>query len=248
MHPQCRKPVLLCLLSIAISFSGLPSVTANPGPVQQSRSGKLRRPQTLTRLGDRIYVGNRDSGSISILDVKSLALLNEYRISNQVDDLIGHSDPGLLLAVDSTSHELLQIAVTKDALQVTSRMTVADYPASVVIMPSGDQASVASRWSRRVTLVMLAADHRNPLRATRIIDLPFAPQKQLVLDNRHILVSDAFAGQLAVVDAETGTIRTLRAVNGHNIRGLALTDGGRQILMTHQIMLSLQADFVNSRQ
>jgi len=229
------------VLAVAAGWSRLPSTTAAPDSVRQSRSATLKRPLALVKLSHRIYVANRDSGSVSILDTESLSLLDEFQISNQIDDLTGHPDCRQLLAVDSTTHELLQISVTEDSLRVSARIPVADYPVSVVVVPAVQRVSVASRWSRRITLLTLDTQQQNPPRVTRTIDLPFAPQKQLVLDDRHVLVADAFAGRLAVVDTESGTLRAVRTVNGHNIRGLALTDDGRQVLMTHQIMLSITA-------
>jgi len=246
MDLQCRQPVLLCWVAVAAVLSGsvsvrLPLAAAAPASVKLSGTSVLRRPVAIVKLKNRIFIGNRASGSVSILDSESLSVLDEFRISNQIDDLIAHPDHSQLLAVDSTSHELLQISTAGNSLHVTSRTVVADYPVSVVIIPTTKRIAVASRWSQQITLLTPDQQQQNSPRVQQTIDLPFAPLKQLVLDDRHILVADAFAGQLAVVDTQSGSLRSLRQVNGHNIRGLALADHGQQVLLTHQIMLSITA-------
>lgn len=218
--------------------------------VAQARAERLhlrpavRRPISLVQLSDVLLIGNRDSGSISVLDESSLSISDEVQIAKSLDDLVAIPDSKLLLAVDSKSHQLIQIGFRKDRratelLAVAHRVRVARYPVSVVAMPSGQLATVASRWSRRLTVFAIGGQPAP--KVTRTIDLPFAPGKQLALDDRHVLVADAFAGQLAVVDVRSGRILSRRELNGHNIRGLALSDSGRQVQVTHQIMLSITA-------
>jgi cytochrome c peroxidase len=47
-------------------------------------------------------------------------------------------------------------------------------------------------------------------------------------------VADAFGGKLAVVDARTGSLRAVRSLPVHNIRGLATTPDGRYLVLAHQ--------------
>ena len=204
----------------------------------------VRRPVSLVQMSNVLLIGNRESGSISVLEAGSLSISDEVQVAKSIDDLIAVPRSQLLLAVDSASHELIQIVFRKDrrateSLAVAHRVPVARYPVSVVVMPAGELATVASRWSRRLTV--LAIDGQSTPQATKVVDLPFAPGKQLALDNRHVLVADAFAGQLAIVNVRSAKILSRRELNGHNIRGLALSADGRQVHVTHQIMLSITA-------
>ena len=65
-------------------------------------------------------------------------------------------------------------------LHVRARLAVGPFPASVVVQPDGQRASVASLWSRRVQIVDLAplsapADSVT-LRVLHTLRLPFAPR------------------------------------------------------------------------
>ena len=191
-----------------------------------------------------LLIGNRESASISVLDADSLSIGDEVRIAKSIDDLVAVPDSQFLLTVDSASHELIQLVFRQErrateVLTVAHRVPVAHFPVSIVAMPSGKLATVASRWSRRLTV--LAIGGQKAPRISKKIDLPFAPGKQLALDDRHVVVADSFAGQLAVVDIRAGKLLSRRELNGHNIRGLALSADGRQVQVAHQIMLSITA-------
>lgn len=219
---------------------------SEPDEISRHTVAAVRRPIALVRIQDSILTGNRETGSVSILESDSLSVTGEFRVAGRLDDLVAATQSGPLLGVDSRAHELILIDVrqppfTGSRLDVAQRATVSRYPVSVVVMPDARLASVASKWSRRLTIVSLLPEGAERIRVTRTIDLPFAPGKQLVLDNRHVLVADAFAGQLAIVDAQSGTIRSRRLLNGHNIRGLTLTADAQQVQLTHQIMLSITA-------
>ncbi|MBC8290690.1 MAG: hypothetical protein H8E37_10285, partial [Planctomycetes bacterium] len=223
------------LVAVAAVFAAAAAVSAEP----LHKTAAIRRPVSLVRIGDVVLTANRETGSVSILNTDSLSIVGECPISKSLDDLIAVPHSNSLLAVDSSSHELIQIGIQKgritaESVKVIHRVPVARYPVSVVAMPSGNLASVASRWSRRLTVVLFDGEESAP-RVARTIDLPFAPGKQLALDDRHVLVADAFAGQLAVVDVRSGTIRSRRALNGHNIRGLGLGANRQRGHGTHQI-------------
>jgi YVTN family beta-propeller protein len=74
----------------------------------------------------------------------------------------------------------------------------------------------------------------------KVIPLPFAPRKQLLVEGgNRLIVADAFAGKLAVIDVERGEIAAIRELPAHNIRGLALNVDGSRLLVSHQILNSL---------
>jgi mono/diheme cytochrome c family protein len=81
------------------------------------------------------------------------------------------------------------------------------------------------------------------LRIRQTIDLPFAPRKQLLVENgRKLLVADAFGGKLAVVDVKTRRVDKVHSLPAHNIRGLALLPAsadGPRLLLAHQMLSGL---------
>ena len=146
-----------------------------------------------------------------------------------------------VLVVDEQRHELIALGFDGTRLAVLSRLPVGPYPASVAVLPGGRLATVASSWSRRVEVVDLAPlsspDRPVTLRVLHMIRLPFAPRAQCVL--RHgsrLIVADAFGGHLAVVDAAAGRLVAVHELNGHNLRGLALSADGKDLLVSHQVL------------
>lgn len=197
----------------------------------------IRRPIALVRRGTDLFVANRETGSVSQIDLKSLQVEGERKISKQLTDLVAVPGSGSFVAVDSSTHELIRFDVEEHRDPV--RIRVAAYPSSVAVFSNGKMATVASRWSRQVTFVGLS-EPQIPSVLMKI-DLPFAADRQLVLDERHVLVADAFGGHLAVIDVSERCIEAHREINGHNIRGLALSADRKEVLITHQIMLSITA-------
>src|SRR5262249_22620762 len=94
---------------------------------------------------------------------------------------------------------------------------------------------VASLWSRQVSIVDLSAPRTLTLLKT--VGLSFPPRLVLLLpDTGKLVVTDAFAGRLAVVDAGKGVVESVRELPGHNIRGLAHTADARELLLAHQLL------------
>src|SRR5262249_7542733 len=115
------------------------------------------------------------------------------------------------------------------------RVQVGPDPVSVQVSPDGSRGFVASRWSRRVTVVDLQA--AGGPKARRSIPLPFSPGRHVLLSGAvRLVVADAFGGRVAVVDLSRGEVESVRELPGHNIRGLAVSGDGRRLLVSHQVL------------
>jgi hypothetical protein len=68
------------------------------------------------------------------------------------------------------------------------------------------------------------------------LELPFAPREQLYLNNERLLIADAFAGKVAVIDVPSRSIIAQHDSAGQNVRGLALAPNGKRVRMTMQRM------------
>lgn len=227
---------LLCVLAIwsqvaAVDLRAeLPR--ANPLVGELQNTPRLRRPVSIARIGERIVIANR-IGSISIVDARRLQVLNEVAVAERLDDLVAIPETNRLLAVDSTAHELICLAVDGDRVSIDHRIRVPAYPVSIATNPQGTRAIVASLWSRRLSVVDLTPSEP---RVLATCDVPFAPRMLCLLDERHCLVGDSFGGGLAVFDIESGRLRSHQQINGHNIRGMTLTSDRKSIVLTHQIL------------
>jgi mono/diheme cytochrome c family protein len=186
-----------------------------------------------------VLVANRNTGTVSVLTADgdgtaSRSSVHEFRLSERLDDLVRVSST-VFAGVDSTRHELLTFEFDGRRARQVMRQAVAQYPVSVIASSDGAVLCVASLWSRRLSLFQVEG-----LEPLAVIDLPFAPLRQCFLNETHLLVADAFAGRLAVIDVRQRRMQSYLAINGHNIRGLSLnspvTGQSNDVLITHQIL------------
>src|SRR5262249_39413020 len=104
---------------------------------------------------------------------------------------------------------------------------------TVRVAPDGTHCTVASLWSWRLSVVTLDT----AIRAVTTVDLPFAPREHLLLPGgKQVVVADAFAGGLAIVDLGKGEVTSVRKLPAHNMRGLALSADGKRLLIGHQML------------
>lgn len=182
----------------------------------------------------RLLVANRDSGSISVIDLPGRRVIGETVVGTRLSDLAVSPRGNLVLATDEAEHRLLLLTYRDGKVTLRGRVPVGPSPVSVTLTSSGNLAVVASSWSHSLTLVRLPVDTSQ---VPQRISLPFAPRTQLALpDDRTLLVADAFGGRLGVVDLVDRRLRHVHDLPAHNLRGLALSSDRRHLLVTHQVL------------
>ena len=197
-------------------------------------TARVRQPVALVARHGQLLVANRRGGSISVIDIASRDVVRELPLGGSPADiaLLGEST---VLVVDEQSNQLIRLESRPNELPVRQRLAVAAKPVSVVVAPDCSLCSVASLWARQLTVfdVGLDAALENPTTIT----LPFAPRMQWIrADSRRLVVADAFGGNLAVIDLASLRIQSLVRLEGHNIRGLATTQAGDELLISHQLL------------
>ncbi len=200
---------------------------------------RLRRPVALALLESEktLLVANRDSGTVSVIDLLRQDVTGEYRVGNRLSDLRVGSSRSVILATDEASHELLVLKWSGKRLDVVSRTAVNHSPVSLTIDPTGKRCFVASLWARRMSIVDLT-DLSAPQVQLRI-DLSFAPRQQLLLPKRKkLIVADSFGGNVALIDLESARVLAERSFPAHNIRGLSMSPDGERVFLAHQILHS----------
>lgn len=200
----------------------------------QSVPTGLRQPVALVVAdeGRRLFAANR-RGSVSVIDLEGGRVVAEIAVGRRLADLADDGE-GRLLAIDESAGELMVLKRNKDSVDLAARLRVGDSAGSICRL-ARSQAAVACLWPRQLAIVDLSQPSKP--RVCKTISLPFAPCCQLaVADGAKIVVADAFGGRLALVDAERGVVESVRSVPGHNIRGLALSSEGNQLLLTQQIL------------
>jgi hypothetical protein len=218
--------LLSCLAAVATASSADVSV-------------RQRRPVAAIVLdgGKLLAVANERSGTVSWLDLGPFpALLRESASGKRLTSLLALPGGETLVMTDAATGELLIAKRRGCELSVIQRMELGPELASVAYCRAGQTLSVAVPWSRK--LFLLDIEHSSGEATKRQeLALPFSPLQQLALpDGKHLLIADAFGGQLAIINADTGHIARSLQLPGYNIRGMSLSPDGSEVWLTHQML------------
>ena len=223
---------LQSLILVALLTGGLPAADVHD-------DAHFRRPVAAIPVdeGRLLAVAHRDSGSVSLIETDDWTVLGEHVVGRQLADIVAIDDGRRFLSVDSKAHELIVLRRSETSIAVESRLPVARHPVSLAVAADGRTVSVASLWSRMLT-VFRTDGSQNPQQFQLVqkaaIPLPFAPRLQCPLPDGQLIVADSFGGRLAVIDVPHASVETVREIPGHNIRGLALSPSGRDLFLAHQ--------------
>lgn len=237
-------PRLVIVLGVSIVSLGLGGARV-VAQVPLKDQPHLRRPVAATWIeeGKLLAVANERSGSVSIVDIEKRKVLTEVAVGEKLADVASLPSPDgpsrWLLAVDEKLHELLLLHWEADQLKVAERVPVSGYPVSIAVATNGSYCTVASLWSRTITTfdITPATEAVPPTLDKRgELPLPFAPRGQLGLpDNKHVLVTDAFTGQMAMVNVAEGSALKINAKRVFRIFGTTLADDGEGVRIAHQV-------------
>lgn len=238
-------PILLALLLAAPPLLGADATPADATSVENLQT-MFRRPSAVVFADGRLIVANQRSGTISFVDPARTESVREIKVAQQLSDLVQLPN-GNLLACDESAGQLLLLDRASDSITVQASIAVGYSPVSTCVAPDGSWCSVSLLWAHQLALVDLRASDSSKAHAAgmggptislrKTVDLPFAPRKQCLLpDGKTLVVADSFGHMLAVVDVPSGSIRAIRSVEGHNIRGLCLSADRSQLLLSHPIL------------
>jgi YVTN family beta-propeller protein len=193
---------------------------------------ELRRPVAMTMAGEQLITANRDSGTISVVEPGRGEVVGELAVGGRPVDVVADDGGKSLLVADEDGGTLIKLGKVGTGFKVLQRIAIGTSPVAARVSPAGRLAAVSLLWARRVAVVDL-----DRFSVVRTIDLPFPPRAQWwAADGKTLLVADAFGGELAVIDPLAGTVRSLRSIHGHNIRGLAGSPDGRELLIAHPML------------
>jgi cytochrome c peroxidase len=156
-----------------------------------------------------LAVANHNSGSISIVDFPSRQVTEEITIGERLTALVSHGTSGWLLATDDKLHELIVLQRIGNTLVVQNRLAVSPFPVSIAISPSGNRISIASLWSRKITVLTIHSS-KSPsdksLRRITEIPLAFNPHDHgFMASEDYITVKDAFARRFDAISISERT-------------------------------------------
>jgi YVTN family beta-propeller protein len=182
-----------------------------------------------------VFTSNRDSGTVSVIDLQSRNVVDELPLGGQPCGLAMPTDE-CLLVLDSAQHQLVRLQLIESKWMVAQRIEVAEYPVSIVLDAMRNRCYVASLWSRSVTSFSISPE-TGELRLLDTISLPFAPRQMSWLHSGdQLLVAGAFSARLAVINTTDGlALYSMKSLAGHNVRGLAKA-AHNTVLLTRQVL------------
>jgi hypothetical protein len=211
------------------------------------RTSQARGPIDAVLVDDwRLAVANRNSGSISLIDLRQKTVLLETAVCNAPMDIERAGDDRLLV-LDHANHCAVVCRIQPTEFSVEARLPLKPFPIDATVSRDGTWFAATSLWSRQLSICPL--DGRPD--ATVSIALPFAPRCVLLVEDlNRIVIADAFGGKLAVLRFASGpssgpptslAVESIREVPGHNIRHLAVNGSGarRRLQFTQMIASGL---------
>jgi YVTN family beta-propeller protein len=195
---------------------------------------RLRRPVALVAVGNRVLVGNRCSGTISVIEPSAERAVGEYSVATRIADMIAIPNSDAVFVLDDGQNRLLKVLLRDDGFTVDSATQVPSSAVKLAVSESRQRVFVNSKWSHDLTVINFDVGFERVTQSRRIA-LPFASHAMLLLDRQGILlIADAFGGRIAVVDAANLKLLGIRTLAGHNIRGLAVSVDGKDLFVAHQ--------------
>ena len=229
-------------LGLGIALVDLAGAARSGEPDPPALASRSRQPSALvlSRDGARLYVANRRSGGISVVDPRTARVVAEHDVGRGLADLAALPDGRHLLAVDETDDAILLLELSADAVTARQRLSVPPGPVSVRVLGDGSACVVASLRSQCLTFLTWDGSRMAgapTLRTSGSLDLPFPPRLMAsVREGKKLIVADAFGGRLAVVDVERKAVESVRGLGAHNIRGLAAAPDGLSVMLAHQVL------------
>jgi YVTN family beta-propeller protein len=229
---------LLLLFAGALACAGVVVhsrvVSADETPTTDRTQSGWRGPAALwlSPDGATLLAACEKTGTIVAIDTHRREKTGELAIGKSLVALAGTPDGRTLVACDAVADELIVLEPRDGRYTVRSRVTVAARPAGVVLSEDGRTAWVTSKWSRELSRVDLTAS-----KVVETVRLEFSPRNASMLPDGHTLVvADAFGGQFAIIDVPSARIVRELSIPGHNVRGLALSPDGQNLLVSHMIL------------
>ncbi len=134
---------------------------------------RFRRPIALSWTDEGLLaVANRDSGSVSLVDVDRRKILSETVFGKKLTDLASYGNGRFLLVSDEEKSHLILLEAKGSSLVERDRLLVEHSPVDLAVHPEKGYVVVASLWARRSSLVSVDAE-RAKLLLKQVADLPF---------------------------------------------------------------------------
>lgn len=224
-----RSSILSCLGGVLLITFG------SPLPGVSAAEGSGPRPSAVipAETDDQVLISDANQGRLFRVNVNRRTVVHVLDVGESLVDLAWAADDQII-AIDQDLQQLISFGISNQSHRISKRIALDLDPRRLAVSDDLRLACVSGRWSKSAQVVVWS--ERNKLVRRRPIALGFEAQEILSLPNHRFLLADAFGGQLAVIDAARNRVSVIKQLHGHNIRGLAISDDGAQVLITHQVL------------
>ena len=125
------SPVSSVLTILAWLGGTVPAVADGPVPRLETQ---LRRPVALLTTGDLLLVGNRRSGTITVVDPTSGTVLAEHPVAKRIADMARLDDDGHLVVLDDAGERLWKVSLQTEGKPPVQ--SIATVPSTATKRPS----------------------------------------------------------------------------------------------------------------
>ena len=231
-----RIASVVCLVFLLVTAWGI-GVGSYSSAIElaENRSGgTLRRPVAIVANGDRVLVANRRSGTISVIQPFAGKVVAEHSVAARIADMIAIPHTDAVFVLDDGQDRLLTVSLDDADVSIDFVTNVPKSAVKLVVSESRRRVFVNSKWSRELAAIDFDIGFERAVH-NRTLTLPFASHEMLLLDGERILlVADAFGGRIGVIDAANLKLLGIRTLDGHNVRGLAVSADGKDLYVAHQ--------------
>lgn len=174
----------------------------------------------VSRKGDRAYVANIASGTVSVIDLKAGAKVADIAVGGMPEGIALTHD-GRALWVGDLGKPHVRIVDTA-TLQTVATLPTDPVAIRIAISPDGRTAVTSNVQSGTLSLFDVAT--RKPLRTIKVSGEKEASQVTILFsrDGKRLYVAETGRDRIAEVDMASGTVLR-RIVAGRNGDGLAIT-------------------------
>ncbi len=161
-----------------------------------------------SEIKDHLVVANSRSGTLSLVDVEARKVVTERPVAESISDMMMARNQDQILILDPKKHGLQIVNLSTNDFQCSPSdfIPLAHDPRKMVIHPEKNLIAVASKWSRRITLLSKVIENAGNTgwRLEDTINLTFAPGHLVfVPHSNRLLISSAFNGLLILLDLDT---------------------------------------------
>lgn len=220
------------LFVICYSIGLVPAPAQADSPLQQVTR---RRPVDLIALpNNETLLCLNQRGTISFIDLHSRKPEKEIFVAQEPSAFCCAAD-NVLAVLDRGAHELRLFSLNSHDLQWISTVKVSHTPVRMRVAEDGKQIFVTSLWSHRWTTVDISNLEQPVVQA--VIDLPFAPDQLIQLNDSNAFVAEAFGGRWAIINLEKQCVSRRGEFAGtHNVSGLAKGKNDSVLFMPHMTL------------